>query len=283
MTTKGYNLFSEAQPRKGEGLTSASSLWLYHDVLSDRAVGFPNYREAKKIARTDVAYWSDLLLFEKVNGSSSAFSTAQTRIEPDVWEQQRLGAASSNSLNTDYYGIVIDAIPRGFDNITLSYYVRRFFDTITVNYSVFEPYVPSESDVWNSTEYLSALMRFKTALDDLSVLTVIAKPNYWVMTPVKTDLDLGHPLAGLRQFGIVESGSGDSRYWVFYTRAIDRPWNLIDAKFKELIFSGADTLWKMTLIGVCQMICGLDSGHTSETIAFSRRIDWVKDVGARYK
>ena len=284
-----YSEFKSAKPHSLNG--SLESLkpdfsWFYNDVNDFSLKRIPNYSGLKSLKPSDGSYWADLLKFEARNGSKRAFDTAKNRQllnERQDFKQQRMEDASSNSTNEDYYGIIIDKMPAGFNAKSLFQYIRNNFSLATYTFSEFEAYNDSERVVWNSQHYFSAVMRFKTTFDDLSVITSIENDSFWIGTPVTSYVDQGHPLAGHRQFGLAEYVNGEVKYWVFYTRAIDRPFSWVDMLVQKLIFNGADTLWKTVMMSVGLIVSNMKGGHTADTIAFSRQVDWGKDVAANLK
>ncbi len=258
---------------------SNASPWLYHDLSTNEATSIPNYIDLKSLKPSQYLYWQDILDFENQHKSKKAFDLGDHRTR-FKYKEQRIAQASGRLVNTDYYGIIISKMPKGFDSVILAEYIRTYFNLLTIKLSEFEAYDAENKKIWDSKNYISAIMRFNTTFDDLSVFVSAQNPNYWVMTPVTTVFDQEHPLSGHRQFGIVEASRNNKTYWIFYTRALDRTWGVIDVLASGLIFDGADALWKEVLDATAKLISNLEGGATGQTISFSRQIDWISAMGA---
>jgi RHS repeat-associated protein len=235
--------------------------------------------------KADYSAWEDLI---SLSTPKSVFDDANKRMF-GPWAQP-ISEAYGDELNLDYYAVTIDKLP---PNMTVS----QMYDYIRVNLNnflkgggtLFEANSKTEQKLWESTNPTSAVMRFEVTagfsdpnsytpnLEEMAVITNKSAINYWVFTPVTTLDDLGHPLAGNRQFGLTtNTDSQGKNTYTFFTRGVDRPWGGPDVLMSGMIFLGAEVLWKTTILNVINYINN-NGGSAYPNAYFAKRISWEKD------
>lgn len=117
---------------------------------------------------------------------------------------------------------------------------------------------------------LSENFRGLKNMDDGSVVMSRSEPDSWIFSTISTLDDLGHPVSGNRQFGLVAEADGS---YTFYTRGADRPTGWIDEKLQDLIFEGADKLWRSVMDKMTDYV-NKHEGVATIGNAWSERLDW---------
>lgn len=156
-------------------------------------------------------------------------------------------------VSFDYYGILIRSLPRkGYANAKELLDVLRmeFGDILERTNSRF---VPDDVTRWINSPLGSVLhIDFYTEVfrnqlggminfDSGAVVVSAVDDTSWTVHTIYDPHDMAHPLAGVRRWGFTENPDGSV---LFYTKAIDRPWRLIDYALSSLVFQGADSLWR---------------------------------------
>ena len=115
-----------------------------------------------------------------------------------------------------YYAVTLDfGGPEDVDDILINdllNIVREHLSDMmpeSVSDEIF-PYDDASRELWNSNNPTGAVMIFNTPMDDAGVLTTQSSSSHWVFTPVRTNWDLNHPLAGHREFGVTKHGRWNS-------------------------------------------------------------------------
>jgi len=223
--------------------------------------------------KSDVSNWNDLINYKP---NQILVNAADKRVSPNDKGGVKLQdiESASGSLNVDIYSVTISQFPEG---ITPEQFLENFRtnlnDFIAGGGSTFEPYSKSEGEKFQSNSPDGALMRFKVYLigvnvDDLSVIASETNASSWVFSPVSSPEDMGHPVAGNRQFGITENEDGTH---TFYIRGADRPWSGVDAFAEKKVFEGADKLWKTAINNATNYI-NERGGKATVQSTFSKQI-----------
>ncbi len=184
-----------------------------------------------------------------------------TSILSGDWDIQYIEDASGPVVNMDYFPVTITKFPNdpttGQQYTTENFYnhVRKnlnsFFDG---NPTVFSPYNAAEGAIWDSNNYLGAIMRFDIEAflggvipgqQDGSVICSYQSTTTWRFTTIESPMDWNHPVSGTREFGLTANADGT---YSFYVRGIDRVAESFDDFAGSLpntqsAFDGADALW----------------------------------------
>lgn len=216
------------------------------------------------------------------------------------WNIQYIEDASGPTVNLDYFPVNIYALPKdpstgqpftpeGFFN-----YVRKNLNKfLEGNSTEFGPYNAAEATIWNSSSYLSAIMRFDILIQndlglvvgqqDGSVICSYQDPVVWRFTTIESPRDWNHPVSGTREFGMKSNPDGT---FAFYTRGVDRVAESTDEFFGNLptmntAFEGGDALWSAFQNNLENYVNDRNNGGVAKKATPSiYRPDWskVKDV-----
>ena len=257
------------------------------DLNSGARIDFGTQTELQVLNSSDYSMWQDMLQWEKSREYGEAMSRTRGGNSKSVHRSrqvygQTMGMAAGDQLNTDYYAVNISKLPNGMSQAELYDHLRKNIGGfMNPDIAELEPYIDNVSgSIWNSSNPTGSIMTFHNIMDDATVVTTKSSENYWVFTPVFAPLDLSHPLAGHRQFGL--SGNKDGSY-TFYTRGVDMMSGVADALYNELNFNSsmffgeADELWNGVMNGIMNYI-NENGGEATMTHSFNRRISWGNDV-----
>ncbi|MBC9813797.1 hypothetical protein H9Y05_15080 [Crocinitomicaceae bacterium CZZ-1] len=234
-----------------EGLEEATSLATGGQIN----MGTQSELDAAK-KNKDVEKWTDLLKFEPLEWVHEA---ADDRIFG--YYPQPFNEAYGDKTNVDYYSVNIKSLPDGMTQSEFYDYFRlNLNDFMKGGGSMVTPYNKTEEKMYKSDSPCTSVMHFDVSLigdndfihaEEMSVVMSRFRTSYWIFSPVTTFHDLGHPLAGNRQFGLTTSSDGG---YTLYTRGVDRPWSVPDIAASGMIFSGADQLWNAVMNNVVNYI-----------------------------
>jgi hypothetical protein len=213
------------------------------------------------------------------------------------WDIQYIEEAKGPVVNMDYFSVDITQLPlnpetgqrftlEGFFN-----YVRTNLDTFFENNSTeFGPYNDDEEAIWNSSNYLGAIMRFDIMVQEIfgqeltqdgSVICSEQSLLGWTFTTIKSPEDWSHPVSGNREFGLQLDTDGS---YNFFTRGVDRVADKEDVLIGSLpavptAFEGADELWNAFQDNLESFISTND-GQAHKLPSQIDRPDWdkVRDV-----
>ncbi|GAL85782.1 Rhs family-like protein [Sporocytophaga myxococcoides] len=229
----------------------------------------------------DFSPWADLIPLKPSNAVVDAAAERVTGLMLQPIEE-----AYGNQLNLDYYSVSITKLPTGTSPEQLYEYIRQNFAQFkTGSGTNFTAYDSDEGAKWKSKDAIGSVMTFEIPLfgdggpftpnlDELSVIATDVKPNYWVFSPVFTLQDLGHPVCGNRQFGLIPN---QNQGYTFFTRGADRPWGGPDALLDNaLVFPGAERLWPQVMANVVKYVND-NGGQATVNPYISKRIDWTED------
>ncbi|MCT2408505.1 hypothetical protein NZD88_13220 [Chryseobacterium antibioticum] len=157
----------------------------------------------------------------QVNGNTGWFSSAVI---------QNLDYSNSFTINMDVYPVKISNMPEKSPGV--KYTPAEFFDYFRkninnftdINHGMFYPVVESQygiddTQLWNSTNPIGALITIKIPPDNGTVVCSGFGSQAWIFTTVKSPWDGEHPVSGNRLFGYSVDASGDM---IIYTRGVDR-------------------------------------------------------------
>ena len=179
-----------------------------------------------------------------------------TSILSGDWDIQYIEDASGSVVNMDYFPVTIAQLPN--DPTTGETFTPEgFFNYVRTNLNdffegddtTFGPYNTKEASIWNSDEYLGAIMRFDIYIgpmtQDGSVICSSQNTQSWTFTTIESPLDWSHPVSGNRMFGLDQNSDGS---YTFYTRGVDRVAEGVDDFMGNLplttsAFEGGDALW----------------------------------------
>jgi len=218
-----------------------------------------------------------------------------TSILSGDWEIQYIEEANSPIVNMDYYPIRITTLPK--DPATgIKFTPEGFFNHVRKNLGAFfqgsgtefGPYNSTEGIVWNSSNYLSAIMRFDIDVSlvgvlpgqqDGSVICSYVNGNVWRFTTIESPRDWNHPVSGTREFGLEVNPDGT---YTFYTRGVDRVAEPFDQFMGKLpntqnAFDGGDALWSQFQLNLVSFVNSPVNGGSSQSLAkVVNRPDWEK-------
>jgi RHS repeat-associated protein len=193
--------------------------------------------------------WSDL----NFNVPKNLFVQANFRglsVSP-----QNLSNSKGSVQNYDYYSASF-TLPKNMTMNDVFNYLRENFTEFKKGATQTEKFDPAgrkEQALFTSNNPLSSVMKFTVdpgfplglVKERMSVITSKFQMNEnsmsWVFSPIYNDQSgAGHPLAGNRQFGIVNNGNNT---YTFFTRGTDKAYGYIDGFKQKDIFEGANSLW----------------------------------------
>ncbi len=182
----------------------------------------------------------------------------------DNFNLQQLEEATGPVVNCDFFPVKIDKLPNGMNAAQFLEYFRlniNSFITLTDIFggpaAKFDPYKVGQFDdtqQWlkQGTQSIGAVVHIDMANDGSVILSDYqnqmnvdgSQSHSFVFSTLETPLDLEHPVAGNRKFGIYSNPSSPNSF-TFYTMGVDRTW---DGWFKLLNirnfgFIQADKLW----------------------------------------
>jgi hypothetical protein len=179
----------------------------------------------------------------------------------DNFNLQQLNEASGPVINCDFFPIKIDKIPNGMSAQQFLEYFRlniNSFVTLTgLAAAKFYPYKDGQFDDkthWEKrgTESVGALVSIDMANNGSVILSDYSnkvnedgsQSHSFTFSTLETPLDLEHPVAGNRRFGIYSNPSSPNSF-TFYTMGVDRTWDVWFRflNFRNLGFIQADKLW----------------------------------------
>ena len=202
--------------------------------------------------------------------------------------------AKGPQLNIDRYEVKIDkmpvlpgarrhATPAEFANF-IRVNFKEFLDPIVSDFQA----MSKQDDLrWKSKDPLGSIMIFRINpiavlenkrlpainAEQAAVITseLIATPtsHKWRFATVHTTNTENHPVSGNREFGLEKNGAD----WLFITSAADRPTGILDRMGGELVFKGADLLWKSLQLRVIKFTVEM-GGHATMGNSFNRRVPW---------
>ena len=247
------------------------------DLMTGKVILFPKDEKLKKLKSNDYSYWSDMLDFEKSSRSQTAFG-----MNPDI-KRQEMKDASGKMMNTDYYDVTITKLPPGMTKTQLFDHIKRNFDEfMDLKIANFVGTNTNSAQRWIRGQVFGTTMTFVNPIDQAGVVASQSSKDNWVFTPAWTPEDLGHPLAGHRQFGLTDNGNST---FTFYTRGVDRMWSELDTWYngneinsgRGRFFDQAGQLWNKVMDNVAGFV-NEHGGEAKKTHSFSRRINWREDV-----
>jgi hypothetical protein len=173
---------------------------------------------------------------------------------------QNINNAGGTVVNCDYFPVKINSLPiiNGIQWTAADVmdYFRRNINKFTDNsIATFHPYVDvvmDETMIWNSTNYLGAVLHLDMAVDGSVIISDVNSGTNgaysFTATTIKSYQDQLHPVSGNRKFGIMPQGTG----WTFYTTAVDRVTRKVNEKIADILsdlgvctgFCEADNLWR---------------------------------------
>ncbi|MBE9489404.1 MAG: hypothetical protein IMY67_03840, partial [Bacteroidetes bacterium] len=166
----------------------------------------------------------------------------------------------------------------------LDYFRRNINDF--VDGTTFEPYCEisaicqQETDLWNSSNPLSAIIKLDIPINDGVVVCAEYNSNYWRFMTIEAPYDNSHPVTGTRQFGIEQNTDGS---YNIYVRGVDRFSSYIQGAVADLFlsdpFAFADDLWE-SFQEKTNTFINANGGLSLINTPIHNRPDWgkVKDV-----
>ncbi|MBM7419854.1 MULTISPECIES: hypothetical protein [Chryseobacterium] len=170
---------------------------------------------------------------------------------------QNLDYSNSFTINMDVYPVKIANMPEKSPGIKYTpaeffdYFRKNINDFTDVNHGKFYPVVEpqygiDDTQLWNSTNPLGALITIKIPADNGTVVCTGFGAQAWIFTTVKSPWDGEHPVSGNRLFGYFIDNSGDM---VIYTRGVDRfttkiSNNALQYTIESFGYSEAKTMWE---------------------------------------
>jgi len=246
-----------------------------------------------KPANDPVAYgsnitpWLDLLNFKApLNVWQKTKSRIGTQLIPFATPNQiqTIESGNSDQVNFDYYAVKITALPKSIkDGEKLFEFIRSNLGNFVDDKTTFGAYNSQERQRWNSQNPVGSVLSFdakftglKLNLDDASVMTSsFYKGNgggYWTFTTLSTRGDGEHPIAGTRQFGLVDNSDGT---YTFYTRGTDRGYGVATVVAgAETIFKSAEVTWSAVMSNVFTAINSMGGNALIPSTPISKRVDW---------
>lgn len=226
---------------------------------------------------------------------------------PDTASKYRLQRLQDGvgPINVDYYSVRITVMPDGISDIAalVSAFRANFIDFVGDS-APLEAHTKADAKVWSSDNPLGATMHFNmkdptieeyvgkylgkaagetlAQIEDGAVTCTAYGADYWVFSTVSTWEDFEHPVNGNRQFGAYQQGDEV----VLYTAGADRPAGYIDFVLQDLIWSGADKVWK-TVMESAKRWVEEHGGVAHIGTSVSERVSWehmqIELAGAEYE
>ena len=216
-------------------------------------------------------------------------------ISPAKWEIEDLHEARGGRVNMDYYPINVEFNPSsGMTPEAFFERMRRNLnDYLDHDVSEFrfygfqslpgEPYAGSaeERSRWVSGQVVGTVGVFDINtginIDDAAVVASEYIPGRrWRFMTLETPGTFGHPVSGVREFGITSNGDGS---YTVYTRGVDRVTGWLDVVFgfkpgdENRAFVGGDALWRSWQARVAAEVSEL-FGTATVTAPVVHRTDW---------
>ena len=208
------------------------------------------------------------------------------------WEIQQLEDANGTIVNLDYFSVNITQFPINPNtgqpftpNQFIDYYRRNLNDF--VDNTTFEPYCEisticqQETNLWNSSNPLGAIVKLDIPLNDGVVVCADYNNEFWRFMTLEAPWDSNHPVSGTRQFGIEQMPNGS---YNIYVRGVDRFTSNLQENAAYMVglsnpFFAADNLWESFQENINQFINN-NSGTSSINVSVHNRPDWdeVNDV-----
>ena len=177
--------------------------------------------------------------------------------------------AAVGDLNVDFYKVDITRFPNGWDGPRLlQQFMHHINDFIDTRNTEFIPYAPSDAQRLASDNPVGTVFKLDIiGPDNAAVVISDVQPRYFSVSTIHTPDTGDHPVSGHRMFGFaLETGKT-----VFFTRAADRP-TLMPQGFQQLIFKGADMLWRSMQTKMAAFIND-NGGEASIVEPLSERLD----------
>lgn len=255
------------------------------DLITGEQRRLPSMAELQNLKRTDYSFWRDQLIWEKSPEYIKVFDLAD---KGRILDQQEMDWAFGDDLNNDLYAVRITQLPEGMSSAEMMSFIRKNFNSF-MSFDLEPNWDGGKSkELWNSDNPVGSIMVFSDWRDSAAVLTTHANANSWLFTPVGTGWDWEHPLAGHRQFGLIDNKDGS---FSFYTRGVDMMWDMEDQLYNKgwigwvfgdltdspSFFNTADKLWNEVMDNVVEYV-NKNGGAAEKTHSFQRSIDWDDDV-----
>ena len=215
---------------------------------------------------------------------------------PGDWHFHHIESAWGQ-VNLDWYAVEISLMPRRMPGepttmdrpvgqVELLQYVRRNLvvrDAIVSSlFSTFEPYDAADGVAWAGTpvDTLGALIHIGIPLNSGTVMVTRSEDDNWTFSTVKSPRDENHPVSGNRRFAIMVAGNGKT---YLFTLGTDRCTNrdVVDSRAVELVWAGADQLWKSFQQKAHDLIESM-GGHATIVPPISKRHDWSHVVAGYF-
>ena len=246
-----------------------------------------------------LAKWQEVSSFippKSVTDKLKNLDNNYTSIISGDWDIQYIENASSPIVNMDYFPVSISQLPKDpatgttFTPANFFNHVRKnlnsFFEG---NSTTFGPYNATEAALWNSNNYLGAIMRFDIAPVQIGGLTFVQQDgsvicsyqngNIWRFTTIESPQDWSHPVSGTREFGLTANADGT---YTFYTRGVDRVAESTDDFMGSLplmttAYDGGDALWTQFQNNLTAFVNKPENGGAAQKVAPRiSRPDWEK-------
>lgn len=232
---------------------------------------------------------------ESVINKIETLDANYTSILTGDWDIQYIKEAKGPVVNLDYFPVKISQLPinpitgETFSPTDFLNYVRKNLDSFFEGNSTgFRKYNNYQEDIWNSSNYLGAIMRFNIYVNAIvtqngSVICSYQDSSKWIFTTIESPKDWNHPVSGNREFGISQNQDGT---YTFYTRGTDRVAERLDnfignLPISQSAFEGADALWTQFQENLQEFVNSpQNGGQAIKGAPVISRPDWskVKDV-----
>ena len=189
-----------------------------------------------------------------------------------------LSAASSASVNLDYFPIHVTKLPT-VDGQQLTapqflQFIRKNLHTnllIATSLGQFSPYAQADQQTWFSDNPYGAALRIDLlGPDNAAVVCAESADDHWIFHTISTPDTGAHPVSGQRMFGFWSPSPGE---FAFYTRGADRATGFLDSLASEQIFGGGAAIWATFQAGVAGFV-NSHGGEATVPRAFSGRFAW---------
>ena len=206
----------------------------------------------------------------------------------DVASVQKIDDAHSTVVNLDYFPVTINQLPvingvRQTPEQFLQYIRTNINSFVDTDYSTFSPYNwygIDDTQLWNSTNPIGAVIAIDIAgPDNGSVIVSHSSSNKWTFTTIHDPKYGDHPVSGNRDFGYIVNSDGS---FTFYTRGVDRLTSWDGSAFQNatgFAFSQADALWNSFRNKIFDFV-NTHQGSADILQSQIKRPDWavIKDV-----
>jgi hypothetical protein len=203
---------------------------------------------------------------------------------PNGWPLQLI-EDGRGSVTFDRFSLEISQFPEinnsYFEPAELIRHIRLKLNSfVDTDLAFFEPYDDIEAKLWRQSDPTGSLLAINTLgrlpSDDFAVICTGADALSWKFTTCWTSKNWGHPLSGVRHFGIEKNNDGN---YELFTAAADRPTTLLDQVLIRVNQNIGQQLWEGFIERVAEFV-NKNGGQASNIKQTKFSISWEQIVSA---